>query len=159
MKKLLSRPASICLGLIFFVNTATPSIADASLAGEYRGLYAFCKKNQTDQDSRGVYPCSEDDFKKAERKPEEKNNNIGLKLWQENGEWKAIFTPPTSWKNFHEPKEARSVTIGNGEVGFQVDRPYDQITLKMEGHMTADGILEGRIDYRSYIMHGKLKRY
>lgn len=46
MKKLLSRPASICLGLIFFVNTATPSIADASLAGEYRGLYAFCKKTR-----------------------------------------------------------------------------------------------------------------
>ncbi|WNJ99826.1 hypothetical protein L2D14_00010 [Thalassospiraceae bacterium LMO-JJ14] len=133
--------------LVFWASLSSAT-ADQTVAGEYHGIYAYCK---------GAYPCTEEDFVRTKNRPPEKRNDIALKLWQEDEEWMAVFSPPAYWKNFHEPKKAHYVDVDGNDILFKVARPSDAKTLVMKG-VVEDGVYNGKIEYNGYIMHGRMTR-
>ncbi|PIW26230.1 MAG: hypothetical protein COW30_16025 [Rhodospirillales bacterium CG15_BIG_FIL_POST_REV_8_21_14_020_66_15] len=143
-----SIPLSSAIGAISLLFAVGADASESNLTGEYRGLYAYCGNS---------YPCSEADFAKAKDRSTGNRNDFGLKLWQENGTWKAMFFPPAKWKNFRDPKEARFVEVTKDRVHFRVDRPIDFKTLEMDAAI-GDGRLDGKILYNGYTMHGRLTR-
>ncbi|PIW26227.1 MAG: hypothetical protein COW30_16010 [Rhodospirillales bacterium CG15_BIG_FIL_POST_REV_8_21_14_020_66_15] len=133
--------AMSCAAYALFVGVAG---ADQNVVGEYHGVYAFCK-NQ--------YPCDDEAFTRARQR----KNNIAVKIWQEDGQWKVRFSPPDHWTNFPWPTEAHFTEVTDNKIRFKVDRPNDHKTLDMEGTVT-DGTFAGKILYNDYTMDGRLTR-
>lgn len=129
-----------CATFALFVGTAG---ADQNVAGEYHGVYAFCKN---------AYPCDD----AAVERGRAHKNNITVKLTEEEGKWKVRFSPPDTWSNFGWANEAHFVAVDGTSVHFKVDGSNWK-TLEFQGKVEG-GSLSGKILYNDYTMDGRLKR-
>jgi len=136
----------ILLGALF-ASAPMPVLSDGFLAGNYRGIYAYCANN---------YPCSEADFEKYAARTGERNTRIVIEMARDGEDWQAYFTSPPSWKSFGGRQKAYLVTVA--DKGVEVRANGDNAKAVFFTGESNEGLLAGKLEYNGYTMHARLTR-